>query len=144
MLVRHILAELARRPKRLRPELQENVELGDGLDYRDRTRRVGLPLDKEGAYLIVARGEHLHASGLVLITPLAVEVQYELTAGQVRATVRDVVADRYVDDVHVKVIGSGNQDFVSGTTDLRGVFVAEGIRGYPTVVAQAGAPRLAV
>ena len=29
--------------------------------------------------------------------------------------------------VQVKVIGSDNADFLSGETDLRGVFVAEGV-----------------
>src|SRR5262245_33436420 len=39
-------------------------------------------------------------------------------------------------DVHVKTIGSRNGDFVSGQTDLRGVFVADGIQGVSTVIAQ--------
>ena len=39
--------------------------------------------------------------------------------------------------MHVKVIGSRNDDFVSGETDLRGVFVADGIQGTSTVIAQA-------
>jgi len=38
--------------------------------------------------------------------------------------------------VHVKVIGSGNSDFGSGETDLRGIYVADGIRGKTTVIAQ--------
>ncbi len=41
------------------------------------------------------------------------------------------------------MIGSGNEDFVSGQTDLRGVFVADGIRGGATVIAQAGPGRYA-
>ena len=122
----------------IRPIHEATIELGDGRDYRDRTHTLPLPLEDEGAYLVVCRGEDLHASGLVLVTPLAVEVQHDAAAGQVRATVKDVVADRYLNDVHVKVIGSGNPDFVSGSTDLRGVFAAEGIQGSPTVIAQAG------
>jgi hypothetical protein len=43
----------------------------------------------------------------------------------------------------VKVIGSGNQDFVSGETDLRGVFVADGIQGTSTVIAQIDPTRYA-
>ena len=53
------------------------------------------------------------------------------------------MADKYLRDVDVKVIGSGNEDFVSGQTDLRGVFVADGIRGGATVIAQAGPGRYA-
>ena len=119
------------------------VELGDGRDYRDRTHQLDLPLADEGAYLVVCRGEDLHASGLVLITPLALEVETDAAAGQVRATVKDATADRFVSHVEVKVIGAGNVDFVTGSTDLRGVFVADGIRGAPTVIARAGPGRYA-
>ena len=44
---------------------------------------------------MVARGDDLHASGLVLVTPLAVEVQEDPVSGRVRTTVKDVKADRY-------------------------------------------------
>jgi hypothetical protein len=127
----------------IRPYHEVAIELGDGKDYRDRTRKLPLPLKDEGAYLVVCRGDDLHASGLVLVTPLVVEVQEEAASGQVRATVKDAVKDDYVSDVHVKVIGTRNPDFVSGETDLRGVFVAEAIQGATTVIAEAGAGRYA-
>ena len=60
-----------------------------------------------------------------------------------RATVKDATKDGYVADVHVKVIGTRNPDFVSGETDLRGVFVAETIQGASTVIAEAGGGRYA-
>ena len=97
----------------------------------------------EGAYLVVCRGDDLHASGLVLVTPLVVEVQEDAVSGRVRTTVKDVKADRYVHNVQVKVIGSGNDDFVAGDTDLRGVFVADGIHGRSTVIARAEPSRYA-
>ena len=121
----------------IRPLHEESIELGDGKDYRDRDKSLELPLADEGAYLIVARGENLHTSGLALVTPLTVEVQEEKQSGRVRTTVKDTMTDRYISDVHVKVIGSANEDFVSGDTDLRGVFVADGINGKSTVIAQA-------
>ncbi|TWT33373.1 tetratricopeptide repeat protein [Blastopirellula retiformator] len=123
----------------IRPYHEEKVELGDGKDYRDRTKEVNLPLKEEGAYLVVCRGDNLHASGLVLISPLKVEVQEEVDSGRVRATIRNVKTDAYVADVHVKVIGSANDEFVSGDTDLRGVFVADGIQGRTTILAEAEA-----
>jgi hypothetical protein len=43
----------------------------------------------------------------------------------------------------VKVIGTRNSEFTSGATDLRGVFVADGIRGTSTVIAQADTGRYA-
>ncbi|HUT11177.1 MAG TPA: tetratricopeptide repeat protein, partial [Thermoguttaceae bacterium] len=127
----------------IRPQHEAAVVLGDGKDYRDRTHKLALPLEKEGAYLVVCRGDDLHASGLVLLTPLAVEVDEDRTAGQVRTTVKDRTTDEYQSDVHVKVIGSGNAKFVAGSTDLRGVFTAEGIWGAATVIAMAEGGRYA-
>ncbi|MHB1035874.1 MAG: tetratricopeptide repeat protein [Pirellulales bacterium] len=127
----------------IRPYHEATIQLGDGKDYRDRTQKLTLPLKEEGAYLVVCRGDDLHASGLVLVTPLAVEVQEEGASGRVRTTVKDQVKDRYLSDVHVKVIGSRNPDFVSGQTDLRGVFVADAILGTSTVIAQAEGGRYA-
>jgi len=124
----------------IRPQHEATLQLGDGKDYRDRTHKIPLPLKDEGAYLVVCRGEDLHASGLVLVTPLAVEVQEDAASGRVRATVKDAASGQYVHDVHVKVIGSRNPEFISGATDLRGVFVADGVRGTSTVIAQAGYP----
>ncbi len=127
----------------IRPLHETSVKLGDGNDYRDRTTKLALPLKEEGAYLVVARGEDLHASGLVLVTPLAVEIQEDPVSGRVRTTVKDVKADHYVHNVQVKVIGSRNDDFVDGTTDLRGVFVADGIHGKSTVIARVEPSRYA-
>ncbi len=120
----------------IRPYHEELIELGDGKDYRDRTRKLPLPLKDEGAYLVVCRGDDLHASGLVLVTPLEVEVQEEASSGEVRATVKNMVDDGYVPEVQVKVIGTRNGEFVSGETDLRGVFVAQSIQGTATVIAE--------
>ena len=126
----------------IRPHYETTVQLGDGKDYLDRTHKLSLPLKDEGAYLVVCRGDDLHASGLALLTPLGVEVQEDADSGRVRTTVKDV-GGKYLPEVHVKVIGMGNEDFVSGQTDLRGVFVADGIRGAATVIAQAGTARYA-
>ncbi|HEV3343494.1 MAG TPA: tetratricopeptide repeat protein, partial [Pirellulales bacterium] len=127
----------------IRPYHEATIELGDGKDYRDRERKIPLPLKDEGAYLVVCRGDDLHASGLVLVTPLAVEVQEGASSGEVRTTVKDVTKDRYLNDVHVKVIGSRNGEFISGETDLRGVFVADGVQGTATVIAEEGDNRYA-
>jgi hypothetical protein len=122
----------------IKPLHEAKVELGDGKDYADRTKKLELPLKDEGAYLVVVRGDELHTSGLVLVTPLVVEVQEEQPSGRVRATVKNTVTDKYTSDVHVKVIGTRNDKFKDGATDLRGVFVADGILGRSTVIARAG------
>ena len=127
----------------IRPAHEATVALGDGRDYRDRTTRLPLPLTKEGAYLVVGRGENSYASGLVLLTPLAVEVQTDPGSGEVRAMVKDTLTDHYLSGVQVKVIGSGMHDFVSGATDMRGIFVAHRVHGAPTVIALADGGRYA-
>lgn len=119
----------------IRPEYEETLTLGDGRDYRDRKLELKLPFQKEGAYLVVCRGESLYTSGMVLVSPLTLEVQEDATSGRVRVTVKES-SDKFVKGVEVKVIGSRNEDFVSGETDLRGVFVADGIRGTVTVIAR--------
>ncbi len=49
----------------------------------------------------------------------------------------------FLPKVQVKVIGSDNPQFISGETDLRGVFVAEGVRGQVTAVARQGTAQYA-
>jgi len=112
------------------------VALGEGDDFRDKVRALDLPLTKEGAYLVMVRGGSLYASGIVLVTPLELEVLEEPEAGRVRVTVRDARTEDFVPEVRVEVIGSENPGFLSGATDLRGVFVAEGVRGAVAVVAR--------
>jgi uncharacterized protein YfaS (alpha-2-macroglobulin family)/tetratricopeptide (TPR) repeat protein/type II secretory pathway component GspD/PulD (secretin) len=127
----------------IQPYHESSIALGDGKDYRDREHKLTLPLKEEGAYLVVCRGDDLYTSGLVLVSPMKIEVEEDAASGRVRTTVKDVVADKYLIDAQVKVIGSGNNDFISGETDLRGVFVADGIRGTSTVIAQTGSSRYA-
>jgi hypothetical protein len=127
----------------IRPYHDLTLALGDGKDYRDREKELELPLKEEGAYLVVCQGENLYTSGLVLVSPLVLEIQEDAASGRVRVTVKDVVADKFVHNVHVKVIGSANDQFVSGPSDLRGIFVADGILGTSTVIARTDANRYA-
>lgn len=119
----------------IKPYHEETVPLGDGKDFRDREQDLKLPLKDEGAYLVVARGGDLYASGLVLVSPLALEVQEDSGSGRVRVNVKDATADKYVDKVQVKVIGSSNGEFKSGDTDLRGLFIADDVKGTSTIIA---------
>jgi uncharacterized protein YfaS (alpha-2-macroglobulin family)/outer membrane protein assembly factor BamD (BamD/ComL family) len=127
----------------IRPYHELDLKLGDGKDYKDRNQEMKLPLKEEGAYLVVCRGENLYASGLVLVSPLVLDVQEDVVSGRVRVTVKDDVKNQYTRDVHVKVIGTRNSDFTSGETDLRGIFVADAIGGQSTVIARAGDDRYA-
>ena len=127
----------------IEPEVSETIALGDGKDYVDKEREVALTLEKEGAYLIICRGDDLFTSGLVLITPLNIEVQEDVASGRVRVNVRDVAEDTYREGVHVKAVGSAEKVFRSGETDLRGLFIADDVRGKATVIARDGETRYA-
>ena len=89
------------------------------------------------------RGDNLYASGIVLVSPLELEVLEEPASGRVRVTVRDARTKDLVPKVQVKVIGSNNPQFFSGETDLRGVFVAEGVQGQVTAVVRKDAAEYA-
>ncbi len=127
----------------IKPLLTKTVQLGDGKDYVDQKRKIKLDLKDEGAYLIICRGDDLFSSALALITPLKIEVQEEKTSGRVRANVIDVSTKQYVPEVHVKAIGTADKEFRSGDTDLRGIFVADNLRGKATVIARVGDARYA-
>jgi tetratricopeptide (TPR) repeat protein len=118
------------------PTHEETISLGDGKDYADRKRTIVLPIKDEGAYLVLARGDDLHASGFVLISPLKMEVQEDAVSGRVRVNLLDQTIHAYVNKAEIKVIGSQSGRFVSGETDLRGIFVADGIRGTAAAIAR--------
>ena len=120
------------------PESSLSIPLGDGNDFADKTKKAELPIKEEGAYLVICRGDNLYTSGLILITPLKLEIQETPDEGSVRVNVRDLTADGdYIPEVLVKVVGTHNDLFLSGHTDLRGVFQADGINGTATVLARA-------
>ncbi len=120
------------------PESSLSIPLGDGKDFADKTRKAKLPIKDEGAYLVICRGDNLYTSGLILITPLKLEIQETPDEGSVRVNVRDLTAGgNYIPEVLVKVVGTNNDLFLSGHTDLRGVFQADGVNGTATVLARA-------
>ncbi len=118
------------------PAHQRSQEL-EGSSYRERGTDVALPLDRPGAYLVMLKGERADISAMVLYSDLALEIQEDRSARRVRVTVTDPTGDP-VKDAHVKVIGSSGGAIVSGDTDLRGVFAADGVSGIPTVIARRG------
>ena len=116
----------------IHPQIEQTVALGDGKDYRQMEKKLALDLKEPGAYLVVLRGGDLLTTGMVLRSDLKVDVQEDLDAGRIRVNVKRN-AD-FVGAAHVKVIGTGNQDFQSGDTDLRGIFVAGDLVGRATVI----------
>ena len=122
----------------IKPYYDRHLTLGTGKDYRDRERKLYLPLKRHGAYLVVVKGKELSASGMVLRTNLRLEVQEDKSSGRVRVNVYDKARERYVSKAFVRVVGSKDGKFRSGNTDLRGVFVADGIKGKATVIVAKG------
>ena len=127
----------------IEPAVSDTKTLGDGKDYVDKEYEMTLNLTEEGAYLVICRGDDLFTSGLVLITPLKMEVQEDTVSGRVRVNVLDAVQDTYREGVHVKAVGSAEKAFRSGETDLRGLFIADDIRGKATVIARDGKDKYA-
>lgn len=127
----------------IKPESEQTIALGDGKDYVEKERAIPLALKDEAAYLVICRGDDLFTSGMVLITPLKIEVQEDTVSGRVRANVLDTAKGGYRPEVHVKAIGSADSGFRSGETDLRGLFIADNLRGKSTVIAREGDSRYA-
>ena len=84
----------------------------------------------------------MYASGLVLVSPLTVDVQEEARVGPGAGTVKNSSKDSYVSEVHVKVIGSRNGDFVSDRPARR-VRGRRSAGGKSTVIAETDAGRYA-
>jgi hypothetical protein len=96
--------------------------------------RISLPIKEMGAYLVLARSGEVFASGLVLITPLKMEVQeYQ---GAVRVTVLESATAKPAEKVHIKA--STGYGFTSAETDLRGSATINVSGGSVTVVARRG------
>jgi tetratricopeptide (TPR) repeat protein len=127
----------------IKPESEQTIALGDGRDFVEKERAIPLALKDEAAYLVICRGDDLFTSGMVLITPLKIEVQEDTVSGRVRANVLDTAKGGYRPEVHVKAIGSADSGFRSGETDLRGLFIADNLRGKSTVIAREGDSRYA-
>ena len=120
------------------PILRKSLELAPKEELQIEEHSLPLELDKPGAYLVICRGDELFTSGLVLVSQLKLEVREDPVSGRMRVYVLDGESGRSVQGVDIKVIGSGNQDFIAGTTDPRGLFIADRIAGTATVIARLG------
>jgi hypothetical protein len=127
----------------IKPLTESTVTLGDGKDFADKSHELQLQVPGEGAYLVMIRGGDLFASGIVLATPIELEVMEEPDAGRVRVAAREAVTGKPLAKLQVKLsasIGGGLRD---GVTDMRGVYVADGLSGLVTVVVRQSAGRYA-
>jgi tetratricopeptide (TPR) repeat protein len=127
----------------IKPLAESTVKLGEGKDYADKSHEVSLSIPGEGAYLVMVRGRELFASGIVLATPIELEVLEEPTAGRLRISAREAGTGKPLSRLQVKYSGSVDNNFRDGQTDLRGVFVADGLAGMATIVVRQSAGRFA-
>lgn len=120
----------------IEPTLQRSVKLAAAEGLRPRETELTLALEKPGAYLLMVRGDELHASALVLVSDVEIDVREDFVQGRLRIQAATRSRGEYLRDVDVRVIGSANANFVAGKTDPRGLFVADGIAGASTVIAR--------
>jgi tetratricopeptide (TPR) repeat protein len=120
------------------PTVRRTVALESKEGLRPAKTKVAIELPDAGAYLVICRGGDLHASGLVLVSNIALDVKENAESGQLRVQATEHGSNRFLRNVDVRVIGALNADFVSGRTDPRGLFVAEGLSGNATVIARSG------
>ena len=125
------------------PQLTTEIKLNNPTPYLEHRQQVQLDLSQIGAYLIICRGDQASSStseftsGLMLITPLEMEVQP--VGDRLRLNLKSAETGDYQPKVHLKAIGSANQKFIVGQTDMRGLFVVDGLTGRPTVIAKSNA-----
>lgn len=123
--------------------ISERRELNGADSLREVEHRLDLSFEKDGAYLVIARGADLFASGLVLVSHLELDIVEEVETGAVRVQVIDGRDGRYVRDADVRVVGSEDRRIQRAKSDLRGVASIAGVRGSATVIARASGERYA-
>jgi hypothetical protein len=79
----------------------------------------------------------------VLVSDLALEIASEPASGTLRVQVLEDSSGAFVEGVDVRVVASDSGRIERGRTDRRGLFVASGLLGRPTVIARAGQRRYA-
>jgi alpha-2-macroglobulin len=122
----------------IKPQVERTVTLGTGKDYEEKKHDLELAeLTKPGAYLLVCKSDEVECSGMLLISSLALHVQEDAERGTLRVNVQDDKG-AYQRKVAVKVIGTGDSEFQSGQTDLRGVYEVSAVHGLATVIARQG------
>ncbi len=120
------------------PAFEKRVDLAKGSEFEPKTIEVPITVKNAGAYLVMARSGDLFSSGVLLVSPLSLEVVEDQSNGRARATLRDARSKSPVSRVEVKAVGTDDQAIQTGSTDPRGVFMADRIQGKLTIIARRG------
>ena len=122
----------------IHPLVERTVTLEDDGSMRTQDVEVALDLPESGAYLVICRANSLHASGMVLVSDMELEVAAAPAQGSVRVQAIDRGDGSYLGDVDIRVIGDHDGRLVRGRTDRRGLFSSHDVHGAATVIARFG------
>ncbi|OUU23187.1 MAG: hypothetical protein CBC13_06205 [Planctomycetia bacterium TMED53] len=123
------------------PTLSKTVELGaqgTAGGTLPATRNIDIPIEDEGAYLVIARGGDVHTSCLILVNRM--EMVVKETNGSLRIQIVDPTTGKLLPDVEVRILNPfrpGSEGATFGTTDRRGLVLAN-TEGPYTVIARRG------
>jgi len=120
----------------IKPFKEVKITLGEHGFLTQGKKKVTLPVEKAGAYLLMVQSSDMVTTGLVLKTALKLKVQENDETG--RVSVHVFKAGKPVPGAYVKVAGSGDKRFRSGETDFRGIYAADQVMGKATVLVKAG------
>lgn len=123
----------------IHPLVERTVSLQDDGSMRTQDLEVALDLPESGAYLVICRANSLHASGMVLVSDMELEVAAAPEQGRVRVQAIDRGDGHYLGEVDVRVIGDTDGRLIRGRTDRRGLFSSDSVHGAATVIARHGA-----
>src|SRR5262249_22547206 len=105
----------------IKPTWEGTLDLGPQ-EFIDKEKVLDLPLKEKGAYFVAVKAgdgdAHLQATGIVVRTELGLDVQEDPGSGRVRVNVVNRATGALQPKAEVWVVGSDNDAFRRGTTDL--------------------------
>ena len=120
---------------------KEEIETQIDDTFTSVVKTMTLPLPEKGAYFVTvqAEGGKPVVSGVVVRSSLEIGVQEDAESGRLRVNVargeNDGTQTTVQSKVEVWAVGSSNDEFRKGTTDLRGLVALDDLRGRATVIA---------
>ena len=120
----------------IEPDFSTEKALVQKVATNDEKTKITLPIKEDGAYLVICQGDYQYSSGLILKSPLKIEIQELTKNGKVRVNVKEKKSGKLLNGVHIKAIGSESKVFQKGDTDLRGIWESNTLRGKVTVIAR--------
>ncbi|MEM1009798.1 MAG: tetratricopeptide repeat protein, partial [Myxococcota bacterium] len=105
----------------IRPTYNHKHTLGTNQEFTLRTTAIKLPLERDGAYLVVLKSKERDISGIVLRSSLKLDPQQDKALGQITVHLSQRPKKAPVARATIRVVGSLDRKIRSGKTDLRGI-----------------------